>query len=94
MTFREKLADWISGGKLSQAAVDVERLRQLMKKSHDYYEENFAEFEKLSLGKISEAIRNLHAADAALREIIDQETPKANATVRRMAKIARKALEQ
>lgn len=36
------------------------------------------------------AIRNT----IALRDIIDQETPSANATVKRMARIAREALEQ
>lgn len=56
MTFREKLADWISGGKLSECRKECIRLR------------------------------------VALAKIEQQQTPGANATVTRMARIAREAL--
>lgn len=63
MTFREKLADWISGGKLSAVNVSLRASVRFM-----------AEYED------------------ALHRIKLQETPKANATVKRMASIAREAL--
>lgn len=56
MTWRERLADWISGGVLPDA-------------------------------KAEEDLR------AALRDIAAMETPGANATVKRMARRAREALE-
>jgi hypothetical protein len=67
VTLRERLADWISGGKYSANAIQAIRI-------HDF------------------AARAWKAEDA-LDAIAAMETPKANATVRRMAKIAREALE-
>lgn len=64
MTFREKLADWISGGALSRA-------REA--------EESGWECESFYWSQ--------------LHRIAAMETPGANATVRRMAKTAREALE-
>lgn len=63
MTVREKLADWISGGKLT-------------------FYKNL---------RLSMVVRTSDYIDA-LCHIQNQETPKANATVKRMAKIAREAL--
>ena len=68
MTFREKLADWISGGALT-------RERQSTLKNAMFVAEIL--------------MRNA----SALYKIAAMETPKANATVRRMARIAREALE-
>lgn len=67
MTLREKIADWISGGALSEA-----------RKMWVTYELR----SNLSFDKRA----------AALKQIIAQETPSANATVKRMANIAREAL--
>lgn len=78
MTFRERLADWISGGALSRAR-DVrdkalDRLSREIDRRCDWIDER-------------------HKYRSALREIAACETPNANATVRRMAKIAKEALE-
>ena len=78
MTLREKLADWISGGALTRA-------RAHLALSHDqgdaWMERSFV-FED----------RN-RASRNALRTIAAMETTSANATVKRMAKTAREALE-
>ena len=85
MTFRESLADWISGGKLRRA-------RQVAIEAHDLWASaiqarDMANFELKGVQDI--------AADLviALREIAAMETPKANATVKRMAKTAREAMK-
>lgn len=71
MTFREKLADWISGGKLTKAKDDYGILLGLYNIEFDL---------------------SVHYENA-LRHIMAQETPTANATVKRMAKIARDAVD-
>lgn len=71
MNWRERLADWISGGAFS-AAMSVAR---------------FSTSEMLRKHNIAAVRRN------ALLKIAAQETPSANATVKRMARIAREALE-
>lgn len=71
MTFRERLADWISGGALSREMCRTNMFRDLF---HKY-------------GDISTKY------SFALRQIAEQETPTANATVKRMARIAREALK-
>jgi len=71
MTFREKLADWISGGKLSEEQGRADMCRDLF---HKYYD-----------------IADTYTS--ALHKIAEQETPTANATVKRMARIARDALK-
>lgn len=71
MTFRARLADWISGGALSfwqRAAIDEERNREIL---------------DVEYGELVMVLRRIAAC----------ETPVANATVRRMARIAREALE-
>ena len=78
MTLRERLADWISGGALTQARRDAER-------HLDDAEYWLSESMKDDV-KFGEML-------AALRAIIAQETPNANATVRRMVRIAREALK-
>lgn len=69
MTFREKLADWISGGEYSRY------------KSGEAWASEFIRAQHLS-----GVYKN------ALVRIIEQKTPGANATVTRMARIAREAL--
>ncbi len=64
MTWRERLADWISGGRLAGYMAATRDLN-----------------------------RQCLNMDVALRDIAAMETPNANATVKRMAKRAREALE-
>lgn len=85
MTIRHKLADWISGGELTRLWARVDFLRQRNNQVWDRWSEKYT--------KLDAARAELRAKDKALRQIIAQETPTANATVRRMARIAREALE-
>ena len=71
MTFREKIADWISGGKLTREIERADLCRDLLHIEQDL---------------------NVHYENA-IRHIMAQETPTANATVKRMAKIARDAVD-
>lgn len=78
MTLQERIADWISGGALSLHKENSKfRLRRWM--------EEEAEHTK-TLNDARKIIR-------AVQSIAACETPGANATVRRMARIAREALE-
>ena len=71
MTFRDRIADWISGGALS-------------------YEANRAnQWKDAATAQATDAWN----FGLALRAIAAMETPGANATVKRMAKTAREALE-
>ena len=71
MTLRERLADWITGGMLTND-------RRIANEAfNDAYQKT----------------RRLHRSNSALLNIIAEETPGANATVKRMARIAREALE-
>ena len=78
MTIRERLANWISGGALTWAKI-----------SGQISEENRVMWRNRAF----ERNREIGELNAALRGIIMHETPKANATVRRMAQIAREALK-
>lgn len=85
MTFRERLADWISGGAVSfwqQAAIDADR--QFDSVHQDY----MLEYQSHT---VTADQRDWFAI--ALSRIAACETPNANATVRRMARIAREALK-
>lgn len=70
MTIREKLADWISGGALTE---EISR--------SDFWRRSAFHWEG----------EHRNAVDA-LGQITALETPNANATVRKMARIAREAL--
>ena len=63
MTLRERIADWLTGGALTQG---------------EYYKFRMEWF-----------AREMDEANARLDRIAAQETPGANATVQRMARIAR-----
>lgn len=77
MTIIEKLADWISGGALTdETNARISTWKQL-KRSRDLLYTEVAKNEDLRV---------------ALRNITALETPHANATVRKMARIAREAL--
>ena len=69
-TFREKIADWISGGAITMANNNTDFLQE----DRQYWIELAA------------------TRREALVNILAQETPYANATVRRMVKIAKEAL--
>lgn len=70
MTFREKIADWIGGGKLSELY-----------------------WSKQCWMDIADArLRELKVLDEALWKIVAQEKSTSNATVKRMARIAKEAL--
>ena len=71
MTLRHKLADWLSGGALTEAEAAIAAWKR---ESNDGW---------------TVAICRL----AALQSIISCENPGANATVRRMARIAREAIK-
>ncbi len=85
MTFREKLADLISGGALTRA-----RLLEAEENAQRRF------WRSAAIGANAEKRRlkdREFRFSAALCQIRDMETPNANATVRRMAKFAREALE-
>lgn len=74
MTMRERLADWISGGALSRARTHS---RETLESGLRWMEEAKShEYVSVSL-------------QARLDRIAAMETPGANATVRRMARVAR-----
>ena len=77
MTIREKMADWISGGALTDELNARISTEKHLKRSQDLLYTEVSENEDLR---------------APLRQIASLETPKANATVRKMARIAREAL--
>ena len=77
MTIREKLADWISGGALTDERNARISTEKHLKRSQDLLYTEVSENEDLR---------------DALRQIASLETPSANATVRKMARIAREAL--
>jgi len=81
MTIRNRTADWISGGALTEARNDA---------AHAIFErqELARECRILRIQSDQAAIRG-----AALRRIAAMETPGANATVKRMAQAAREALK-
>lgn len=78
MTFRERIADWISGGALT-------RERALCRFWANAYDREF----RRHTGQIHSRSR----LDHALHRIAAEEKPTSNATVKRMARIAREALE-
>ena len=82
MNWRERIADWISGGKLTQVNDDLfaagcER----------------DEWHKLALSENVRRYQEGRKLCASLRDIAAMETPGANATVKRMAARAREALK-
>lgn len=78
MTLREKIADWISGGALSDAIYGRKYWQDACRKWSNQFVD-----------------RHVQSAEyrEALNKIIAEETPRANATVRRMVKIAKEAVD-
>ena len=81
MTFRERIADWISGGALSSARTAHDMALGIQKAAkHDG---------AVALDRLDLTTSKLTAARARLRRIAAEEKPTSNATVKRMARIAR-----
>jgi len=84
MTFREKIADWISGGGLKKARDSRDGWKIL-------YKDKRWDFESCRDASDRGWVE-ANKAHNVLRDIAAQETPGANATVKRMARIAREGL--
>ena len=85
MNWRERLADWITGGLLTRVIETRDMAIELQART--------AEKRLESADKYAWAVNRLLTLRAALEQIAAMETPSANATVRRMAKLAREALK-
>lgn len=82
MTILERIADWISGGALTRAERErIDALVTINRMARN--QEAQWDAERAVWHRMRHAIRSIAAC----------ETPGANATVRRMARIAREALE-
>lgn len=93
MTLRERLADWITGGALTmarkEAVIGTEWQKIAYEAKIKRIEDDFDRANK----NYAKTEWRLLVVENALRRIAACETPGANATVRRMAKMAREAGE-
>lgn len=80
MTLREKISDWISGGELTRARDDTKKMKN---EAIFWREEAYALMVKHTKNSLAKSLQRIAAC----------ETPSANATVRRMARIAREAMK-
>lgn len=87
MTLRERIADWISGGALIYARETIK-----LERSQRQYRYSAEFIPLLVLAEGAEA--RAAAMEESLRAIAALETPHANATVRKMARIAREAVKR
>lgn len=78
MTLRERLADWISGGALTLARDEADQQRA---RGNRWFDDALLQTGHCAIYR------------GRLFRIIACETPNANATVKRMAKIAREAVK-
>ena len=85
MTLRERIADWISGGALTRARHDARQGWADGYRHRISYEWCRDEYK--------DKARMAHMLQERLSRIAACETTNANGTVRRMARIAREALE-
>ena len=85
MTLRERIADWISGWALTRAKRDG---REVRAEAYGY----MVKF-KFSEAQAREQSHRAYLLQERLNRIAACETTKANGTVRRMARIAREAME-
>ena len=79
MTFRERIADWISGGSVKAARSNADFWRAIVDEEYG--------------PMVDRKNREIIDAKASLRRIASCETPKASHTVRKMAAIAREGLK-
>lgn len=91
MTFREKIADWISGGALSKARGEAEHFGSEAYAALGVIERNHEAYKSLKALKDAEYLGGL-AATEALVNITAMETPKAAHAAKKMAAVANKAL--
>lgn len=92
MTFREKLADIISGGKISYSLSRVDAYKSEIKHARKKIEEH----SEREIAAHSLAIEYLSRADEyrdALKHIVCMSTPKMAHIGKSMAKVAQKALD-
>ena len=85
MTIRYKLADIISGGELSQRKAGWDRASAILTEVKLINDDLLAQVNAMT--ETQEQLR------VAMKRIAACETPGANATVKRMARLAREALE-
>lgn len=93
MTLRERLADWITGGALTRARKEAAIGTEWQKIAYEAQIKRIEDREFRADQEHAETYARLLAAHDTLRRIAACETPGANATVRRMAKMAREAVE-
>lgn len=84
MTLREKIADWISGGAVTKRDEKIHELQRMC----GSWRVNSSD----ESGRARRAEREYFRLRSKLHDIAAQETPGANATVRRMARMAREGL--
>ena len=85
MTLRERIADWISGGALTKALNEYDRISGVNAPWFDRWSK--------AIDRSTDMMAHRFALQRALRAIVDCERPNANATERRMVEIAREALK-
>lgn len=91
MTLREKIADWISGGALTHLKQGLDGWESLYRIEVEKQIKAANEEDRLFNLCMTAEVK-LIKKDQYLRDIAAQETPGANATVKRMARIAREGL--
>lgn len=92
MNLRERIADWISGGALTRAVESAKAFEKNGAICFDIAMSAQARAEKWQ-SESNEGWTTATTRLLALQSIAAQEKPTSNATVRRMARIARQALE-
>lgn len=79
MTFREKLADWISGGRISDDAIALREMEKIIMRGRE---------------NLAKSINSRLDLEEALRQIAQSPgADSSNGTLRRVIRIAREALE-
>jgi len=92
MRLRDRIADWLTGGELRRLMCGASSLVDIVSVQRDAWMRTAIQ-ERIDLTTRHNAIIGRHQARTALHAIAAMETPGANATVRRMARTANKALE-
>ncbi|QDP65807.1 MAG: hypothetical protein Unbinned7865contig1001_6 [Prokaryotic dsDNA virus sp.] len=91
MTFREKIADWISGGALSEARQEAKHFGDEAYSALGVIERNHEAYKSLKAVKDAEYLGRLNAIEALVK-ISAMETPSAAHAAKKMAAVANKAL--